>query len=463
MKHEPIVNAPARPRGEKRRSSWPLLLLVLAVLAALAVVPFWLLAPRPEVYTVRSFETATVEVGPLVEYVRGAGTLVPRLERSLLAPGTGLLADWLVAEGDEVDHGELLGLLDSPELLREVSDREAELAQAERRVAELELEGGVREREEANRLAGLERELDAAREGLAVTRALFELGAASRTELEAAEGSARLADRALTDGRADAQAARASRELALRGAAAAVERAHVAAAEARARAGSLELRAPIAGRVVELRAEPGESVTARSVLATVAATDDLRVEAEFSETQARLLAAGQPAALRVAGADYPGSVARVAQQTQAPRSGQGGPVVPVALAFDEPPAGLRLGASVAVEVEVGRREDALYLPRGPYLTTGGERLAYVVDGGEARRVTVVFGLVDGNRVEVRSGLTAGQRVITSSYEAFKEHETVRLAPAGEARPTEDEPGGAISAGGTADPGRATGPGRTATG
>ena len=105
--------------------------------------------------------------------------------------------------------------------------------------------------------------------------------------------------------------------------------------------------------------------------------------------------------------------------------------VPVTLSFDSPPPGLRIGASAAVDIEVGRREDALYLPRGPYLTTGGERVAYVAEGETAVRQSVVFGLIDGERVEVVDGLSEGQRVVVSSYEAFIDRETVRLAPEGE--------------------------------
>ncbi len=59
----------------------------------------------------------------------------------------------------------------------------------------------------------------------------------------------------------------------------------------------------------------------------------------------------------------------------------------------------------------------------------------MIDGGAegetAARQSVVFGLIDGERVEVVDGLSEGQRVVVSSYEAFVDRETVRLAPEGE--------------------------------
>lgn len=431
MTHEPIVGASVRPKGERRRSPLPMLLMILAVLAVLVVVPFMLLRPRTEVFTVRTFETALVETGTIMEYVRSAGTLVPRIERAVLAPGAGVLVEWLVTEGDEVLAGDLLGRLESPDLLQAVASREAALAQAERRVAELTLQHGSAARDEAAAITRFERDLAAAREDAAMTRDLWELGAAARVDLTTAEAAVTLAEQALAAARTDHADTAAARQLAREGAAADLEQAQAAALLAREQAGATELRAPIAGRIIQLNVSEGENVSASANLAILASTSDLRVAASVGEAQVARLGVGQPALLRVAGTDYPGAVVQVGQQAQA--SSDQGTTVSVTLEFDDPPAGLRLGASVAVEIEVGRRDDALYLPRGAYLTTGGERMAYVVGDGEAQRATVIYGLIDGNRVEVLDGLEPGQRIITSSYEAYREHATVRLAPEGEIR------------------------------
>lgn len=424
------MQAPIRPKGEKRRTPWPMLLVILALLAALVIVPFMLLRPEADVYTVRTYETAVVESGTLVEYVRGAGTLVPRHERSLLAPGAGVVADWLVAEGDEVSAGQLLGLVDAPELRREVVAKEADLEESERRQAELALSQAAAVRQAQSDMQRLERAVLDARNAYASARTLYDLGAIPRVELEAAEAALRTAEQAVADAQVEAGGAEAARALARESAAAALERAQSALELATGQVAAAELRAPITGRVIALAAAVGDSVAARSVLVTIAGTDDLQVDAEFSEAQARLLAVGQPANLRIAGVDYPGSVAVVAQQAHQ-SAALGGPAVRTSLLFNEAPEDMRLGASVSIEVEVGRREDALFLPRGAYLTTGGERLAYVVEGEEARRATVTYGLIDGNRIEVRSGLEVGDRVITSSYEAYREYASVKLASEGE--------------------------------
>ncbi len=428
MHHEPIIQTKARPKGEKRRRGWPLVLFVVGTLALLVVVPFLVLRPREDVYLLRSFETATVETGTLLEFERGSGTLIPRLKRSLLAPGEGVVAEWGVAEGDEVREGDVLGTLHSPELQAEVSTQEQALGDAERAVETLALEGDVAAREAEGVLLGLQGALTEATRARATAERLFDIGAASQAELETTQAAETAARQAVQNAEANTLSGGETRRLARSGSEEAVERAERALADARERAASLELRAPITGQVLELKVAVGDSVEDGALLVTLASPNDLRVEATLDEAAARAVGVGQEANITVADQTFKGSVTQVAVQAQAAEGG--GATVPVVLNFDAVRPGLRIGASAGVEIVVGRRKGA-YLPRGPYLTTGGERLAYVVSGDEALRQTVVFGLIDGDRVEVSDGLTAGQRVVTSSYEAFKDREAVRLAPEGE--------------------------------
>lgn len=103
-------------------------------------------------------------------------------------------------------------------------------------------------------------------------------------------------------------------------------------------------------------------------------------------------------------------------------------------AFRHLPAGLRLGSSASVEVQVADHTGVLILPRAAFLSTGGEALAYVLSGDRAERREVSFGAQNDTQVEVVSGLQAGERVITSSYEAFKDQPSIQAPPGGEIGP-----------------------------
>lgn len=438
MTSEPIVRVSPRPRGERRRATWGMSLLALATLAGLVVVPFMLLSPRADQYTLRTYETAVVQVGPMVEYVRVAGRLVPGSQRSVMAPASSTLIEWLASEGELVNEGQVLGRLDSPDLVVAVERAREDRAAALRHVEELELAAQVEARAEEARMAEREAERAAARRDLDVTAALYEIGAASANELAGAQTAASRAEAALASAAADQQDAARAREIGLVGARAAFTQADSRLAQATGELTALEIRSPIDGQLVHRGAEAGAAVAAGEALATIAGTREPRVEADLPEAQARSVGVGQPAVIQLAGQSLPATVVGVAPRTET--AADGGTVVPVTLAIVQPTEGLRVGASATIEIEVGRLEDALFLPRGPYLTTGGERFAFVVAEDRARRQVVVFGLTDGNRIEVRSGLEAGQRVIVSSYEAFKEREEIRLVPTGEiGRPAGSQP------------------------
>jgi HlyD family secretion protein len=179
---------------------------------------------------------------------------------------------------------------------------------------------------------------------------------------------------------------------------------------------------------MKLSATVGQTMQAQALLATVASSQDVRVVAKLPESQASRLSVGQVANLKIGETTYPGSVVQISPNAE---SGQNGPVVPVYLGFDAVPDGIRIGASSSVEIEVGRKDDALFLPRGAYLSTGGERFVYVVNGDTATRTETIFGLVDGNNVEVREGLKLGDKIVVSSYEAFKEKAEIVLITEGE--------------------------------
>lgn len=428
MKTEPIVQVRSRPKGEKRRRPWGLLAWVGGVLVALTVVPFFILRPRADTYTLRSYETAVVESGILVDYVRGSGSVVPRLERTILSPVEGTLAEWLVAEGDEVTEGATLGTLTSKTLGQEVADAEKEVQTAQLNLDKLRLEQDNAARQETVDLETARTTLQNVEAELNTTRQLFDIGNVSQNDLTTAEQKVTQARGDVENKTLSQQNAISARALAIEEAQLELEQAQSNLADISEKQTQLTLTAPVSGRVMKLSATVGQTVTAQALLATVASSQDVRVVAKLPEAQASRLSVGQIANLKIADVDYKGSVVQISPNAE---SGQNGPVVPVTLGFDAVPEGIRIGASSSVEIEVGRKDDALFLPRGAYLSTGGERFVYLVVGDTATRTETIFGLVDGNNVEVREGLELGDKVIISSYEAFKDKAEIELVTEGE--------------------------------
>ncbi len=429
-RHEPIVQTRARPKGEKRRSNWSLWVFVVVVLALLLTVPFLLLRPRANTYVLRSYETATVQTGTLLDYVRGTGTVVPRLERSVVSPVEGTLTEWLVAEGDEVAEGAVLGRVSSRSLGQEVADAQKEVQAAELALEKLRLEQSTNARTRGLELERAQTSLIGAETELSTTQRLFDAGAASRNDLDTAKAKVSQAQEEVESQTLAQQDAVSADALATQEAQLRLEQAQAKLVSVEEKEAGLELKAPVAGRVMKLALAAGGNVQPQAVLATVASSQDVRVNVSIPEAQASRVSVGQPAKLRVGPTDFEGSVVGVSPNAEA---GANGPVVGVALGFDSPPQDIRIGASAGADIEVDRKEDALYLPRGAFLSTGGERFVYLVNGDRAVRTNVLFGLVDGNNVEVREGLVPGDNIVSSSYEAFKEEAEVSLIAEGEVK------------------------------
>lgn len=129
-------------------------------------------------------------------------------------------------------------------------------------------------------------------------------------------------------------------------------------------------------------------------------------------------------------AQYPARVEQVSPLAMAASSGT---EVPVRLAIDPEVSALFLpNAPVSVEIELGELKDRPFLPRGPFFTSGNASFVYVLneDHTRAERRDVRYGAIDGDYVEVLSGLSPGEQVIYSSYLAFRSYRSIDVIAQG---------------------------------
>ncbi|MFY9316649.1 MAG: efflux RND transporter periplasmic adaptor subunit [Burkholderiales bacterium] len=182
-------------------------------------------------------------------------------------------------------------------------------------------------------------------------------------------------------------------------------------------AGSAVLvRAPVRGTLVEVNFAPGAYVNAGQLLAQIADPARLWLEAKVAEADAARLAQVQGAWVRAAGLAEPlalevGGNARLVALGQAlDRETR---TVPLILEFRSPGTALRIGAAVQVDIWTGKRDKALAVPASALVDEGGQSVLFVQRGGESfERRSVGTGIRDGNQVEIREGLKAGERVVT---------------------------------------------------
>ncbi len=175
------------------------------------------------------------------------------------------------------------------------------------------------------------------------------------------------------------------------------------------------LKSPRAATLTYIINSIGQQVAPGEKVATIADMSSFKIDAEISETNARLLSAGGKASVRVAKNIYPGTVINVS-----PVANHG--AVTFSVVFDDSTA-VNLRSGLAAEVFVVRevKDDVLRLPIGPYYSRGaGEYDLFVEtspDNLEKRKV--LLGDAGYNYVEVKSGLQPGDKVVLGDMSAYK--------------------------------------------
>ena len=93
------------------------------------------------------------------------------------------------------------------------------------------------------------------------------------------------------------------------------------------------------------------------------------------------------------------------------------------------PQGIRRGMSLHIRLEMGDiSDDAILLAKGGFFQTTGGNWVYVLDRSEkiATKKPIRLGMSNAYVHEVLEGLQPGEKVITSSYESFGNHERLVL-------------------------------------
>lgn len=185
---------------------------------------------------------------------------------------------------------------------------------------------------------------------------------------------------------------------------------------------SLLVRAPISGQLTSFDVESGESKQTGERLGQIDAADRYRIVARIDEFYVSRVAPGQTAIFALAGRGHRARVAKVYPEVAAGS-------FEVDLVFEGPaPDNIRRGQSLQLELTLGDPVESLLLPVGGFIQDSGGNWVFVLDedGASARRRDIVSGRRNNRFIEVREGLAAGERVITSSYSRMRDADLVRL-------------------------------------
>jgi RND family efflux transporter MFP subunit len=319
-------------------------------------------------------DIATETVVPVVTEPAATGTIrgivhatgvvapAPGADLVVIAPEAARIAEMPVAEGDRVSRGDLLVRFDIPSVAADVAARASDLARAQAQLV--------------NARAARTRAHD-----------LFDRGVAARKETEDA-------DRAL----ADAEAAVAEAQAGQQASQAIAQRATVVAT--------------FDGLVARRTHNPGDLVEPSAADPVLRVIDPRRLEvtAAVPIDDIPRVVVGASARIPAQG-DREAVTLRVLSRPAVVDSATG--AGSVRLAFASGSVRYAVGTPVTVEIDADRHAGVIVVPMAALVRDGAETAVFVAADGKAKRVPVELGLSDGTRVEITSGLKAGDPVIVS--------------------------------------------------
>jgi membrane fusion protein, multidrug efflux system len=182
---------------------------------------------------------------------------------------------------------------------------------------------------------------------------------------------------------------------------------------------------PVDGVVTEKRVEAGDLVGPQTRLFTVADVSTLVVRVGVSELDVVQVAVGDPVTLMLDA--FPGHTFEGVVRRVFPTADPGTRLVPVEVALQGSGAAVvRPGFLARVTFAVGSHDSVLLVPAGAVVGAGGTQSVFVLDNGVVVRRTVTTGLTSEGRVEVRTGLAAGERVVVRGSNMLRDGMAVRV-------------------------------------
>jgi HlyD family secretion protein len=422
---EGIRDTSAQDVRIEKASAWPKLKWLLPLAASVLLLAFlftslktWLDAEAS--VSADRIRTAVVARGDLVRDLNVQGRVVAAVSPTLYSPATGTVT-LRVQPGDAVGIGQVLAIIDSPEVRAEFMQEQSTL---DRLSAEFEREkiqsrkARIKSRQTIDlaqvKLTAAEREMRRADESM-------QTNAISEVDYERARDELSRAKVEHAHAVQDAQLEIESLEFETTTRSLAVDRQQLVVAELNRQVEDLSIRSPVEGIVGNVSVEQKSLVTENAPLVTVVDLTAFEVEVRIPESYADDLGIGLAGDVR-----YNNSIFRGELVSLSPEVVNSEVTGRIRFSGEVPP-GLRQNQRVTVRVMMDELPDVLKLQRGSFAENGGGRTAFVLAGnGLAQRRSIQLGARSAGEVEVISGLSEGDRVIISSIAEFQDFETIQI-------------------------------------
>ncbi|MGC2299687.1 MAG: efflux RND transporter periplasmic adaptor subunit [Acidobacteriaceae bacterium] len=377
--------------------------------------------------TAVAVQAAIAQVQSITEHITTDAVLAPIAEAAISPKITAAVKKFYVQRGAHVKAGELLATLENSDLAAAVTDNQGSFDAADA-TYQTAVKAQVPEDYQKAQLdlAQAKANLDLNQSIVASRKQLFAQGAISGRDLDTSQA-------ALVQAKAAFEAAQqhldsmqqVSRAAAIKAAKGQLESTRGKYQGAEAALSYSEIRSPIAGVVTDRPLYAGETAASGAPLITVMDTSALLAKIHLSQPQAQFLKTGDPASVAVPGLPDPvsGKITLVS-----PALDPGSTTVEVWVRLENPKGALRPGTSVHVSIAGRTAPKAIVVPFESIVvaTSGKSTIMVIGSDGVAHQTPVDTGIADAGQIQIITGLSAGQQVVTTGAASLDDGTHVKI-------------------------------------
>jgi RND family efflux transporter MFP subunit len=188
------------------------------------------------------------------------------------------------------------------------------------------------------------------------------------------------------------------------------------------------IKAPISGEVGGRNLNIGEYVNPGTVIATVRNNGTIKAAIQLMQEDLEKVAVGQEVSLRLSRSEdttYKGIVKTIASSASSQTR-----VFDCLVEFDNTNGALNSGTFGLVEIPDPVKRQVMTVPIEALTGSEGDYSVFIMKDDTARRVSVEIGEINGETVEIASGLKEGDRIITTNLNSLQDGDKVAVSGEG---------------------------------
>lgn len=184
-----------------------------------------------------------------------------------------------------------------------------------------------------------------------------------------------------------------------------------------------EVKSDVKGVVSKLLQNPGAAVNPAVPLMTLVDIDLVKAVAAVDEKKIRFIRLGQGAQVTLEA--YPGEVFRAQVTNISPVASPVSRTIDVELTLPNP--GYRIKPGMYAEAEwTASKRTATVVPLTSVVERGGKKYVFLAEDGRARLAPVTVGVVAGDAIEILTGLSDGERIVTTGATELNDKDRIQV-------------------------------------